>query len=287
MNPFLLPGPQFLIFYAILAAVVLFACWFVRSALYEAEDGRTVERLSDPYEIAVLRNGPGEAIRVGLLALASRGAAHAAGAHVKLDEVPLDGAHPFERALAQEIASGVSVPSIEKAATIEGRLGKVTSSLMDKGLLLVSEQQFLLTVTLAASGALLAIVAVAKIWTALATGHTNILFLLIASVAATLAPMLLHRRRTPRGEAALLAMKDGRSGATLASGTSPSEVAFSAALFGLGVAPLALQPFVHAIQTPVSSGGAGCSSGGGDFSSDGGGDGGGAGCGGCGGCGGD
>ena len=286
MNPFLLPGPQFLFFYAALAALVFAACWCVRSALYEAGDARPVERPSDPYEIAVLRNGPGEAVRVGLLALASRGAVHAAGAHVKLDDAPLVDAHPFERALAQEIASGASVPSIEKAATIEGRLGRVTSDLTDRGLLLGSEQQFLLIVTLVAGGGLLAIVAVAKIWTALSTGHTNILFLLIASVAATLAPMLLHRRRTPRGDAALLAMKDGRSGATLASGTSPSEVAFSAALFGLGVAPLALQPFVFAIQTPVRSGGAGCSSGGGDFSSDGGGDGGGGGCGGCGGCGG-
>ena len=288
MNPFLLPGPQFLFFYALLAALVFVACWFVRSTLYEASDPPPVERLSDPYEIAVLRDGPGEAVRVGLLALASRGAAHAAGAEVKLDDAPLIDAHPFERALAQEIASGRSVPSIEKAATIEGRLGSVTSILTDKGLLLASEQQTVLVVTLVAGGGLLGIVAAAKIWTALAKGHTNILFLLIACVAAMFAIMLLHRRRTPRGEAALLAVKDGRSGATLASGTSPSEVALSAALFGLGVAPLALQPFVFAIQTPVRSGGAGCSSDGGSGGGGGGGDGGGCGggCGGCGGCGG-
>ena len=55
MNPFELPGPQFLVFYAALGVALAIALVLVRRA-YEP-DASVAVQLTDPYEIACLRGG--------------------------------------------------------------------------------------------------------------------------------------------------------------------------------------------------------------------------------------
>src|SRR5262245_52643351 len=70
MNPFDLPGPEFLLFYAMLGAVVLFAVYTFKQ---RAEGGESIRLPStDPYLIAYLRGGAVETIRLGVAVLVDR-----------------------------------------------------------------------------------------------------------------------------------------------------------------------------------------------------------------------
>src|SRR5688572_23530311 len=71
MFPFTLPGPQFLLFYAVFAAAVILALFFLRSHL-ESVPHDTVD-LNDPYLFACLRGGPKEVLTASLLGLIDRG----------------------------------------------------------------------------------------------------------------------------------------------------------------------------------------------------------------------
>jgi hypothetical protein len=62
MNPFDLPGPQFLVFYGVLATLTILAAAL---ATRQAENGVPPRvNLSDPYGIAYLRGGKNEALRL-------------------------------------------------------------------------------------------------------------------------------------------------------------------------------------------------------------------------------
>jgi uncharacterized protein (TIGR04222 family) len=71
MNPFDLPGPQFLAFYAALGLVVV----ILVSVLRRTAESGPVPKLdfSDPYLIAYLRGGENEALRVAAVSLIDRG----------------------------------------------------------------------------------------------------------------------------------------------------------------------------------------------------------------------
>src|SRR5262249_39845568 len=71
VNPLDLPGPHFLAFYTVAAAVVLGLLYLVRAG---AENG-TSPRIdtADPYLITYLRGGANEALRVATVSLIDRG----------------------------------------------------------------------------------------------------------------------------------------------------------------------------------------------------------------------
>ena len=72
MNPFYLPGPQFLLFYIIFAGLVILGLVFWRR---RAESSASTPRidLSDPYLIAYLRGGEKEVRRIARYASSSKG----------------------------------------------------------------------------------------------------------------------------------------------------------------------------------------------------------------------
>src|SRR5262245_31992018 len=71
MNPFSLPGPEFLFFYFCFSLVVIVAAFILRRM---AESGPAPKiDLADPYLIAYLRGGEDEALRVALISLVDRG----------------------------------------------------------------------------------------------------------------------------------------------------------------------------------------------------------------------
>jgi hypothetical protein len=63
MNPFDLPGPEFLVFYIVLAALTLAALVLHRRA---AESAGSPVTLSHPYQVAYLRGGWREALSVAV-----------------------------------------------------------------------------------------------------------------------------------------------------------------------------------------------------------------------------
>ena len=79
MNPFDLPGPQFLLFFWMFAVVVLVLAGLVRRRVEEGE----VPKLAvvDPYVVACLRGGQEEAIKLAVLSLCERGLLTEDGRH--------------------------------------------------------------------------------------------------------------------------------------------------------------------------------------------------------------
>ena len=71
MNPFDLRGPEFLVFYLFLSAIVIGAVFLLRHV--GEKDQAAKPPIDDPYLIAFLRGGAGEALRVTALSLFDRG----------------------------------------------------------------------------------------------------------------------------------------------------------------------------------------------------------------------
>ena len=71
MNPFDLRGPEFLLFYFIFSAAVLFILFYLRQRDESPDAGKPP--LDDPYLVACLRGGEIEALRVATLSLIDRG----------------------------------------------------------------------------------------------------------------------------------------------------------------------------------------------------------------------
>ena len=71
MTPFDLRGPEFLVFYVLLAAGLLWLC-SARRTNREDAGGAALPRLEDPYLIAYLRGGREAAIETALVSLVDR-----------------------------------------------------------------------------------------------------------------------------------------------------------------------------------------------------------------------
>ena len=74
MNPFDLPGPQFLVFYNALIVVATFVAYLLqKTILLERRASVRVSEVADPYAIAYLRGGVWEAWKVAVFSLMDRG----------------------------------------------------------------------------------------------------------------------------------------------------------------------------------------------------------------------
>ena len=103
MNPFELPGPQFLAFYAVLGAGVLF-CGVLSEATCGRRRSRSACRRRDPYLIAYLRGGATEAVRLGVTVLVDRLLLELEGDRVVRRErvSPTHGSNDLERAILEQ-----------------------------------------------------------------------------------------------------------------------------------------------------------------------------------------
>src|SRR4029079_13602297 len=103
MNPFELAGPQFLMFYAVLGAAILFAVYVIKQ---QAEGGEATRLPStDPYLIAFLRGGAAESVLLGVTVLVDRQLLEFEGGDrvVKRERVrSTHGSNDLERAIIEE-----------------------------------------------------------------------------------------------------------------------------------------------------------------------------------------
>lgn len=311
MNPFDLRGTQFLVFYIFFAWLVIVAVALLRRL---SEDRDTASPpIDDPYFVAFLRGGKGEALRVatlslidrGLLALKSSGTSllslGAAESRLELtDPAAIDTAkRPIEKRILE--AFKTAQPIHLTLASLEGCTACFDYAVnLEKFGLLPDEEvrKTRLRRVSIAIGILLGVAAV-KIFIALSRGRTNIFFLVILSgLAALIAFKTSSPFRTIRGDKFL---QDVRSlfsslrqrASSLRPGGATSDLVWLASAYGLGEVSPILFPSVMALRPPKPAGpasgfdglssGNSCGSGGSSC----GGGGCGAGCGGgCGGCGG-
>jgi uncharacterized protein (TIGR04222 family) len=305
MNLFDLRGPEFLVFYFTLSIFVLIAAWLVQRLLEagrpgdEAAWGRGVAK--DPYQVACLRGGPDELIRVAIVSLMERGLLAADGDELRatVQDAADHARRPLDKAILTKCAASARAPSLFTDEVIGGEAAMVAATLEEKGLLLNQRIRALRAATVIVAVGLLWLVAGIKIAVALARGRHNILFLiLMAAVAAVVGMLLTKRRRTALGDRTLAYLRETFAGLgsrrdSLQMNGKTGEIAFLAAAFGMAALPaaltLVLKPLDLRPPKPQHSGWGSCGSsscgGGGGGGGCGGGGGGGCG-GGCGGCGG-
>jgi uncharacterized protein (TIGR04222 family) len=286
LNPFDLRGPAFLVFYTIVGIVTLATVWLVRRlGESRSSDG---PMLTDYLEIAYLRGGPGEALRVATMTLINRGlilmvddqrllaAEKAAGLVAKASERKI-----LEKLHLTTPASAVlSDPTLKETATHD-----CEPRLVGLGLLPDDAATAMRQLLLAAAVFVLTAVGATKVLVALSRGRSNIAFLIIeAIVFVVLAFKVTNPPRTPAGNAQMSNLRSLFEGLrdradSLVPGVESHDVALLAAAFGTAAIPSSFgfrRLFPERKKTSTSScGGSSCGS-----SCGGGGCGGG--CGGCG-----
>ena len=285
--------PGFLLLYGNIIILTLAACWWTLR-----QRDPTVSRLvplvpsdPDPYEIAYLRGGENEVTRVVIIGLTQRGYLQATERKERLPK------HPDPRHLShleRLVFDRCSSPATEEEIfqSVKGVCAPFEQRLHSERLLMPPEMQIVaLKVGLAGALVILGLGGY-KLWVALATGHSNVGFLLVMGIASLVGLYYVCRppRLSSRGRAYLQRLESafeglkGRASAGNFAATDPTLLL----LVGIfGVKMLAGTPYAYyqEIFTPRWSWGGGGVGGvpGGVWV---GGCGGGCGGGGCGGCGG-
>lgn len=292
MNPFDLRGPEFLLFYGILSAFVLVAVVLRRRAGDDTEG--IPARIDDAYQLAVLRDGPVEAIRVAVLSLLDRRLLKAKEGRLEALAGEDLARRPLERAILARYQAQGEAAAVFGDPKVTGALHDLEVELARAGL--VSEQRGRASPAGLAGAAVLAAVAAGKIVVALSRGRTNVLFLVAAALAVSLGAVIVgaRPRLTRRGEKAVALARRSfarlrTSAASISPGGGTNELALVFAVFGYGaLPPLARELMTEArVAKKASGGGSSCgASCGASSSSCSGGSSCGGGCGGgCGGCG--
>ena len=289
MNPFDLRGPQFLMFYLVFGAVTLAIAAWMRQA---NESGPSSSRpMHDYLEIAFLRGGSAEAIRVAILTLIDRGLLGIVRDNVvqaALVDPKTRVAKATERSILEKCKRGSATTALFSDSTVTAAAtGECEGPLVHAGLLPNADQRVSRRRLFLLAAGLLLVVAAIKILVAIARGRFNLGFLVVETVVfVILAGIVTHPRRTPAGNALLADLRTLFAGLKERAETfrpyqGGSDFALLAAVFGVGAA-LPVYPDAKALfpKARDSSGGSGCGSSCGSSC-------GGGGCGGgCGGCGG-
>lgn len=300
MNPFDLPGPQFLALYAMLGIVVVGALYYFKQQAEAGEPGRLP--VSDPYLIAYLRGGAVEAVRLGVAVLVDRQLlAIGQGDAVVLREgvTPAHGSNDLERAILEKCTT----EEHPRDLAVNHRLTEVARRSYEpmlRQMNLLAGPEVLARRTLNVGIAVVVLVAVAAIKVVVGLSRNRpVSFLVISAIVFVVLTLVVTRgRRTVRGDRLLGDLTSlfealRERARELRPYTSTSELALLMAVFGLNAVPVVAFPFVRAFRpeqpassTSSSCGASGSSCGSSSSSSCGGGGsscGGGGGCGGCGG----
>lgn len=288
MNPFDLPGPQFLGFYAVFATAVLAFLWAgTRGA---AETGASLSFMTgDPYRIAYMRKGATETLQVAIFNLVDRGLLDFRDGLLKT--VRIDSStmvrRPLDRAILHFCREGRTVGAVEGDSLVRKTVEEYRRELSGQNLVISeADSRGRGWLAMAAVG-LLGGVAVVKILVALSRGRYNIAFLVILAIVACIVALFICNRGITRAGKEMLSNLKALTkrlmlrADTLRPGGATNEALLLAAVYGLWALPSVAFPMVALLfPRPAASG-----DGGGDGSSS---DGGGGGCGGgCGGCGGE
>lgn len=265
MNPFDLRGPEFLLFYLLLSLVMVGLAWFLRN---QREAGPAPHlSLDDPYFFAYLRGGGTEAFRAAIVVLLDRGLLlNADGATVQRAAAvePRAAEHPVER----EALGYFATPHVAYDALQPGVLGTSTNAYdanaQQHGLTPNSGQQAQRQLIYVIAAAVLAVVALIKLFVALARGRTNVGFLIMLGIVAQyLLFKVAFPRLTARGRALIRNVQtlfgdlEGRR-PMLRPAAGTKELAWLVGVFGVASLPLGF-PDVN-VLFPKSTGSYGFSS---------------------------
>lgn len=291
MNPFLLAGPQFLIFYVAFGICVNYLFYKFLASQGGELNVSAGELARDPYKIAYLRAGKSEAVAVATVALHDRGLLvwsknclqAATVESVQLVSRPLEKALLNYYLKPKKPETGLNNISVNAACETYKR------KLNEEGLLVSSNMFWQRLFPCLFTLSLLVACSWIKINIAFSHGHYNIIFLLFLTILFTVIALVqFFGRLTAAGKELLSHLKRlfallKNRAARLQSGGETNEAALVAAVFGLGVLSTTQFPFIRHLlpssSDSSSNSNSSCSSSSCSSSSS---CGGGGGCGGCG-----
>jgi uncharacterized protein (TIGR04222 family) len=302
MFPFDLAGPQFLGFYLVAGVALLGLAVFAIQELEGAAAGKGA-LLTDPYEIAYLRGGAAEAIRIAVLSLIDRDLLRQTKDEPSGVAMLEPGAnsgtaprHPLERAVMAQVDGPTRADGLTKGSLAQSASALIAPALAARSLIVDGPIKDRRRALIGGVWAFLTLIFVARMAQAIANQRSNVGLLCVAWIVASIATLLIVGKLPHAGGAraleslrALLGDLRQRIG-QLQPGGATSELILLASVFGFAAVPATLAPYAADLSIALSpppprrssdgcgSGGGGCGSGGG-----GGCGGGGGGCGGCGG----
>ena len=295
-----MPGPDFLVIYAILAVVVLVAAFLFieRQDVTGDRPPPAIPPVVDPYELAYLRGGINEIVRTAVYALRQQGLVEITEkTRIRATGFSAQQLNAIERAVLATIAPAPRIAALFGDKNLRNNLERLCEGyqrrLSAEQLLTPPEVRGAARLTMVVAGALLIALAAYKIAAAAMHGRSNIGFLCIeATVAFVVMIWMLQRvnasHASKRGKDYLAKVQLAYSGHLGAvRGAATRSIPGGAAIGGSALLMVGLFGFAILKDTPdaalakafAQSSGAGGDGGG----SCGGGDGGGGGCGGCGG----
>jgi uncharacterized protein (TIGR04222 family) len=290
VDPFDLRGPEFLLFYAVLGACTVAVVWGLRR--FSEGDQAASSMLNSYLDIAYLRGGSNEALRVATMNLVNRGLIDV-NSDDTLQTIDREAGARVSRMVERRILERFQTRDAAPAIFSDRRLQHAAKedcepTLTRLGVLPDGGAKSLRGMLLFTAVLVLVSVAAIKVYVAVSRGRSNVLLLCAeAVVLCVLAYKATHPFRTPAGDALLADLRTLFGGLrdrahSLARGVQTEDFALLMALYGMAALPPSFsfgRLFPKAQGT--SSCGSGCGSGGGSGGSCGGGSCGG-GCGGCG-----
>ncbi len=208
MNPFDLPGPQFLLVFLLFGiAVAIVAVALRRSG--EMEEGPRLN-LSDPYPIAYLRGGASEVLRLATVNLADRHFLEVNGDKIRHPGgTPKKGSHaPVESAVLDYFRASDDPTKLFSSEPARAAADSYKDRLTDLGLLPDGDVRTRRFMIFAGAALLLSGTAFYKIELALERGRHNIGFLIILALIFTVVVYkLCNPTRTLSGERMLKDLK--------------------------------------------------------------------------------
>lgn len=279
LNPFLLTGFGFLLFYFIFALLVN---WGLRVTYRNTESGDApnvpnAPTMTDPYLIACLRGGEKEALRVATVALIDRGLLNASGETLTTkneDAIKLVN-RPIEKAVLKRYSSPGEAGEIFADPDAQAACEAYKKVLTHNGLVADGgTYRKRMLPMFVALGALAGVTAI-KIYVAFAQGRHNVGFLIVLTIIFAIAVLVAFGKgRTARGEAMMADLKQlfdrlKKRANTLASGGKTNEAALLAAVFGISALSASAFPFVKQLYPGkgASDSGSSCGSSGSSCSS--------------------
>ncbi len=292
MNPLDMPGPQFLVFYVLMGVITLF---FIRHRIAQQESAWPMPKLNltDPYEIAFLRGGINEALRIAALSLIDRGLLEVSDNNLKTkNKAALDSTRrPIEKSILRKFSTSGHAQDMYTDQKLWNAAQYEYQSTLEQNKLIASDVIYasrrpMFIVGLFVIGA----TAVAKISFAVLRGHYNVMFLIILAVVFLVFLFKIYKKeRTVLGDRVLADLRTlfkglEDRGDRIKSGGETNEAALLAAIFGVAALSTTNFPYIQKLF-PKAKATSSCSttSCGSSCGSSCGGGGGGSGCGGCGG----
>lgn len=246
MNPFHLSGPVFLLFYAVLSVLTLLGLRFVRSKWERTDPSGPPPVLTDPYQIAMLRGGKHELIRVAVVSLVDRGLLLAEGDTLSLTSLARTAqVRPgIERAVLEYCDDSVRTTSeMMKSSHFDREAESCERELRRLRLLPDESIRSARYLMFWSATAVLLFFAFTKIYLTLADGQSEVEVLLFMSfMVIFMAGMWTFTRRTWQGDAYVSELQNLCGALRLRAGqirpgSATSELAMLTAVFGVAALP--------------------------------------------------